>query len=197
MTHLLIWRHGQTPWNALTRMQGQIDIDLDDVGRAQAASASSELAARKPQLIVSSDLSRASSTARALAERCGLPVELDKRLRERDFGPWQGLLPTEMHERNPAEFEAWRRTEEPGLDGIETVPELASRAAAAMEDAAARVGTGTAVVVTHGGAARAGAARLLGWPAGQGQTLKVLLNCHWTELRRTPLGWQLYAHNVR
>jgi probable phosphoglycerate mutase len=198
MTHLLIWRHGQTSWNAVARMQGQIDIDLDDVGRAQAVSAASVLAARRPDLIVSSDLSRALSTAHALADLCGLPVELDKRLRERDYGPWQGLLPAEIHERDPAAFEAWRRTEEPSMAGIETLPDLASRAAAALEDAAARVGTGTAVMVTHGGAARAGAARLLGWPVEFGQTLKVLLNCHWTELRRTALGaWQLYAHNVR
>jgi broad specificity phosphatase PhoE len=198
MTHLLIWRHGQTSWNAVARMQGQLDVDLDEVGLAQALSAAAVLAARKPDLIVSSDLSRATSTARALADLCGLPVELDKRLREREYGPWQGLRPAEIHERDPAAFEAWRRTEEPSMAGIEPVPDVASRAAAALEDAAARVGTGTAVVVTHGGAARAGAARLLGWPVELGQTMKVLLNCHWTELRRTaPRGWQLYAHNVR
>jgi probable phosphoglycerate mutase len=198
MTHLLIWRHGQTSWNAARRMQGQLDIDLDEDGVAQAAAAAPLLAARRPDLIVSSDLSRALSTARALASLCDLPVVPDKRLRERDFGPWQGLLPTEIHARDPAAFELWRHTEDPGVPGIEPHSDLAARAAAAFEDAAEQVGTGTAVMATHGGAARAGTARLLGWPDGAGLTLKVLLNCHWTELRRTPLGgWQLYAHNVR
>ena len=198
MTHLLVWRHGQTSWNAEARMQGQLDIDVDEVGLSQAASAAVVLAARQPDLIVSSDLSRAVTTARALSDLCGRPIELDKRLRERDYGPWQGLLPAEIRDRDPAAFEAWRRTEEAFLAGIEPLTDLAARAAAALEDAAARVGTGTAVVVTHGGAARAGVARLLGWPAALGQTLKVLLNCHWTELRRTSLGgWQLYAYNVR
>ena len=198
MTHLLIWRHGQTSWNAAGRMQGQLDVDLDEDGLAQAASAAPPLAARRPDLIVSSDLARAASTARALASLCDLPVVLDKRLRERDFGPWQGLVATEIHARDPAAFELWRRNDDPLLAGIEPLSELAARSAAAFEDAAATVGTGTAVLVTHGGAARAGTARLLGWPLQAGQTLKVLHNCHWTELRRAPLGgWQLYAHNVR
>jgi glucosyl-3-phosphoglycerate phosphatase len=197
MTHLLIWRHGQTPWNAERRTQGQLDVDLDDVGRAQAASAAVLLAARKPDLIASSDLSRCASTARALSEVCGLPVALDKRLRERDYGPWQGLVPTEIHARWPEEFDRWRRTEESVLPGIESVQDLAARAAAAFIDVALQVGMGTAVVVTHGGAGRAGVARMLGWPVEIGKSLKVLDNCHWSELRRTPLGdWQLFAHNV-
>jgi probable phosphoglycerate mutase len=177
-------------------MQGQLDIELDEVGLAQAAAAAPVLAARRPSLILSSDLSRAAATAQALSAACGLPVVLDKRLRERDFGPWQGLVATEIRARDPEPFERWRQHEDPGLPGIEALAELSARAAAAFEDAAAQVGTGTAVVVTHGGAARAGVARLVGWPPALGQTLKVLDNCHWTELRRMPFGWQLYAHNV-
>jgi broad specificity phosphatase PhoE len=197
MTRLLIWRHGQTLWNHERRTQGQLDIDLDDVGLDQASAAAARIAARRPDLIVSSDLSRASSTAGALAALCDLPVALDKRLRERDYGPWQGLLPAEIETRWPEEYDRWQRTGESVLSGIESVHDLSIRAAAAFADAAEQVGGGTAVLVTHGGAARAGTARQLGWPVHVGHALKVLNNCHWTELRRTPLGgWQLYAHNV-
>ena len=118
-------------------------------------------------------------------------------MRERDYGPWQGLLPAEIGARWPEEYDRWQRTGESVLPGIESVHDLSIRAAAAFADAAEQVGGGTAVLVTHGGAARAGTARLLGWPVHVGHALKVLNNCHWTELRRTPLGgWQLYAHNV-
>ena len=197
MTRLLIWRHGQTSWNALRRTQGQLDVDLNDMGLAQASTAAARLAARRPDLIVSSDLSRTTSTARPLSLLCGRPVTLDKRLRERDFGPWQGLLPSEIEERWPQEYERWQHTGESVLPGIETIEDLAARAAAAFADAAEQVAGGTAVLVTHGGAAKAGTAHLLGWPVHVGHALKVLDNCHWTELRRTPQGgWQLFAHNV-
>src|SRR6185369_3714482 len=158
MTRLLIWRHGQTAWNALRQTQGQLDIDLNEVGVEQAAVGAALLAARRPDLIVSSDLSRCASTARPLSLLCGLPVTFDKRLRERDFGPWQGLLPGEIQERWPQEYEHWQRTEESVVPGIENIEDLAVRAAAAFADAAEQVGDGTAVLVTHGGAAKAGAA---------------------------------------
>jgi probable phosphoglycerate mutase len=196
MTRLLIWRHGQTAWNALRQTQGQLDIDLNDVGLEQASAAAALLAARRPDLIASSDLSRCASTARPLALVTGLPVALDKRLRERDFGPWQGLLPGEIEQRWPQEYEHWQQTGESVLPGIESVEDLAARAAAAFADVAEQVGDGTAVVVTHGGAAKAGTTELLGWPVHVGHALKVLDNCHWTELRRTSMGWQLFAHNV-
>ena len=196
MTRLLIWRHGQTSWNASRRTQGQLDIDLNDAGLEHASAAAALLTARRPDLIVSSDLSRAASTARPLALLCDLPVTLDKRLRERDFGPWQGLLPSEIEERWPQEYRHWQRTGESVLPGIESIDDLAVRAAAAFTDAAEQVGDGTAVLATHGGAAKAGTTRLLGWPVHVGHALKVLDNCHWTELRRTSMGWQLFAHNL-
>jgi glucosyl-3-phosphoglycerate phosphatase len=196
MTRLLIWRHGQTAWNALRRTQGQLDIDLNDIGLEQASAAAAMLAARRPDLIVSSDLSRCASTAGFLSLVSGQPVALDKRLRERDFGPWQGLLPDEIEQRWPQEYEHWQQTGESVLPGIESVEDLAGRAAAAFADAAEQVGDGLAVAVTHGGAAKAGTIELLGWPVHAGHALKVLDNCHWTELRRTSMGWQLFAHNV-
>jgi broad specificity phosphatase PhoE len=198
MTELLIWRHGQTQWNSIRRLQGQTDVDLDDVGVAQAAESAPRLAARTPAIIVSSDLARAASTAAALAALTGLPVELDARLRERDYGPWEGLTSAQIRTLDPDAFTRWGSRHEGELPGIETLDELGKRAAAAFADAAERADGGTAVVVSHGGAARAGCATLLGWPAEVGQAMRILRNCHVTELGHQPdRGWQLYAHNVR
>jgi len=95
-TRLVLWRHGQTAWNAEGRIQGQHDAKLDDTGRAQAKVAARQLASRKPDLIVSSDLSRCSDTAAELAALTGLTPTYDVRLRERGFGDWQTLTRAEV-----------------------------------------------------------------------------------------------------
>jgi probable phosphoglycerate mutase len=122
---------------------------------------------------------------------------LDERLRERDFGPWQGLTDTEIEAAYPAEFATWRLT---GLaDGlpIETPEQVGARALAALVDAATKAGDGTAVVVMHGAAARHAVGALLDWPAAVVRRLSSLDNCHFTDLRHSRLrGWQLHAHNI-
>jgi probable phosphoglycerate mutase len=197
VTRLLIWRHGQTAWNATDRVQGQQDVELDEVGVAQAARAAGWLAGYKPDLIVASDLSRAARTAGALAELTGQPVELDPRLRERHFGPWQGLTGAEIAERYPDHYPHWRAHggDVAGL-AVESTADLGERVTAALRDVAEKVGDGTAVVATHGGAARQGVAGLLGWPRGVAQTLAGLSNCHISDVRLSHRGWQLKAHNV-
>src|SRR5260370_39085161 len=93
---LVMLRHGQTDYNAGSRMQGQLDTELSDLGRAQAVAAAEVLGKRQPLVIVSSDLRRAYDTAVALSEQTGLPVEVDPRLRETHLGDWQGLTHTEV-----------------------------------------------------------------------------------------------------
>src|SRR2546428_10390762 len=107
MTRLIIWRHGRTAWNHLRRVQGRLDIDLDEIGLAQAEQAAPALAAYEPQVLVSSDLIRARRTAQALAAITNLPVDLDPRLRERDYGPWQGLTHPEIQARYPVDYARW------------------------------------------------------------------------------------------
>ena len=101
-------RHGQTEFNAGSRMQGQIDTDLTDLGRAQALAAAEVLATRQPVLIVSSDLRRAYDTAATLGRCCGLPVRKDPRLRETHLGDWQGLTHQQVDEGSPGARLAWR-----------------------------------------------------------------------------------------
>jgi len=195
VTRLIVWRHGNTDWNAGNRIQGHIDTDLNDVGRAQAEAAAPVLAALRPALIVSSDLRRCHETAQALAVLTGLEVATDKRLRERYFGAWQGLTQAEAADRFPADFVRWKAGEP--VAEHEPWAEVGGRVAAVLGEVAERLDGGTGVVVCHGGAIRQGIATLLGWPAGVTRTVAGLGNCHWADLRWTPArGWQLHGYNV-
>ena len=192
---LVVWRHGLTAWNTEGRFQGHYDTDLHLTGIRQAEAVAPRIAALEPTAIVSSDLRRTAQTAAALGAVTGLDVKYDARLRERSFGSWQGMLATEVRERVPADYLRWRAGEP--VPGVEPVEDLTRRVTSAFRDAAELVDAGTVVVVTHGGAARAGCAGLLGWPPAAARTLASLENCHFTELRHTDeRGWQLYSHNV-
>ena len=87
---LVLLRHGQTIWNVEHRFQGHTDIPLDETGAAQAERAGRLLAGLRPDAIVSSDLGRAVATAQPLAKLTGLVVSIDKDLRERSGGRWEG-----------------------------------------------------------------------------------------------------------
>jgi probable phosphoglycerate mutase len=196
VSRLIIWRHGQTAWNLADRTQGQVDIELDDVGRGQAKAAASRLAEDRPDAIVSSDLRRAAETGEALGAVAGLEVRLDARLREQHFGEWQGLTNTEIEARYPEAWARWRRGEVLTELGIEDRANVARRATAAVLDAAA-LGD-TVVVVTHGGTAMVAIAGLLGWRIDGPSPLIGLMNCHWAEIHwhRARGRWALRAYNV-
>jgi glucosyl-3-phosphoglycerate phosphatase len=187
---LVVWRHGLTTYNVEHRFQGQTDIPLNEAGRAQAAQAAPYLAALRPSAIFSSDLSRATATADALARLTGLPVHLDKDLRERSGGSWEGLTEREIAERYPAERATWTPP-----DG-ESVVAVTDRASAALERIADGMPGGSlAVVVGHGAALALSLARLLGVPP-EPRVLGPFGNCHWSVLSRRGSRWRLLEHNV-
>jgi glucosyl-3-phosphoglycerate phosphatase len=187
---LVLWRHGQTTYNVERRFQGQSDVPLNEVGRRQAADAARYLAALGPSAIYSSDLSRASATAGALARLTGLPVQLDKDLRERGGGCWEGLTEREIRERFPAERVTWSPP-----DG-EPAAVVADRASGALTRIADSLGGGSvAVVVSHGAALGMAAARLLDIP-WEPRVLGPFGNCRWSVLSRRRIRWRLLEHNV-
>jgi len=193
---LVLWRHGQTVWNAERRFQGQSDIPLDETGQAQAERAARLLAGLRPDMIVSSDLSRAASTAAPLARLTGLDVIPDKDLRERHGGCWEGLTDAEIRERYPEAHATWTPP-----DG-EPTPAVADRVASALQRAAAAVAEqvadrdGLAVVVSHGAALRLGMSRLLGMPEELFGVLGPLSNCSWSVLGSRYGRWRLLEHNA-
>ena len=194
---IVVWRHGRTAWNLEHRFQGQTDIPLDEVGEAQAERAARLLAALEPHSIIASDLSRARRTADALARRTGLPVILDKDLRETFAGDWQGLNDEEIKARYGPEFEAWRRGEPVRRGGGELEAEVADRIVPAILRGLAQVPPGgTLVVATHGGAARVALGRMIGLPENLWGALGGLSNCSWSVLGEAKRGWRLLEHNA-
>ncbi len=197
LTRVLLWRHGNTDWNAAQRVQGQLDVPLNDRGRAEAAAAAQVLARREPQLLITSDLGRAAQTAAALAELTGLPAERDVRLRERHFGTWQGLTTPEVKERFPESYARWRAADPDPGDGVEPLPDLGKRVSEAIRQAAERLPGGTVVLAAHGGAIKYGVAALLGWPEEMLPTVAPVQNCHWVDLmHQESYGWRVSAYNV-
>jgi len=196
----VLWRHGQTVWNAERRFQGQSDIPLDETGQAQAGRAARLLAGLRPDVIVSSDLSRAASTAAALARLTGLEVTLDKDQRERHGGCWEGLTDSEIRARYPSEHASWNPPDgEPGPVVAERVAGALHRIAAVLAEGDASepgVTTGLAVVVSHGAALRLGMSRLLGMPGELSGMLGPLSNCSWSMLGRRHDRWRLLEHNA-
>jgi glucosyl-3-phosphoglycerate phosphatase len=197
-TRLIVWRHGNTDWNAGHRVQGQTDVPLNELGRQQAVDAADLLVRLRPTALVASDLRRAADTAAALAALTGLSVTYDERLRERSFGQWEGLTMTEVERTRPEEHARWTAGADVIGGDVETLDDLGKRVSDAFQAAADGVpADSTVIVATHGAAARSGLGHLLGWPREQLRTLRALQNCHWAELTHDEeRGWQLGAYNV-
>lgn len=201
---IILWRHGQTDWNAQHRWQGQADIPLNELGREQARAAAPTLASYGITHLYASDLVRATETAEILAAIIGLPVSVDARLREIDVGSWCGRTKHEIG----SEFTQVLILEEAGDHVIrgqtgESVREVASRTASALDEIAAALPDDAVLgVVMHGLAARVGAFELMGLPPDQAKAFRGLENCAWLVLDRGIQHdgaecWRLEAYNSR
>lgn len=202
---LVLWRHGQTLWNAENRHQGQIDIPLNDVGREQARHAAQTLVAMKPTRIIASDLERALETGQILADLAGINLSTDERLRETFAGEWQGMTRDEIVAKYPQDYAAWGGDSEIRPGGGETRWEVSQRVVAAIEDALLNIPDGgTLVVASHGGALRSALGRLLGLDPRQWTILGVLANAQWSVLseldenmpKLPDLKWRLQEYNA-
>lgn len=165
---ILLARHGETPWNAEGRYQGQRDIALSEVGEGQARLLGQRLAGVPIHRAVSSPLSRARRTAElALGEARAGQLQIDKGLQEIAHGDWEGLLAAEIRERDPQRLRAWREAPEtvqmPG--GGESLVEVLDRAWPAFARACEGLGADdTLLVVSHDAVNRVILARVLGLP---------------------------------
>ncbi len=195
MPHLLLVRHGRTQWNLERRGQGQADIPLDDVGRAQAAEAGRAIAALGPDLVWSSDSQRAHDTALA----SGLPVTTDSRLREIDLGAYEGKLLEEWQAAEPDEYARSQQGHDVRRGGGELNSEVGERAYPALLEALALTpDDGLLVVVSHGGTIRALLRILLDLPASPWLHLGALGNtaCALLDHDRHGRGWRLHVYGV-
>ncbi len=201
-TRIFLLRHGQTAWNAQQRLQGQLDIPLDDTGHWQAARLAAALAGEPLAAIYSSDLLRACQTAAPLAATLGLAVTVDRGLRERGFGRFEGCTYQEVEQRWPDEALRWRRREPDfGPGGGEPLRDFYARCVATVERLASAHPGQDVAIVAHGGvldcvhraAARIGLQAPRTWQLGNATINRLLLTGQGLAL----VGWNDAGHLER
>ncbi|WP_236793645.1 histidine phosphatase family protein [Amycolatopsis sp. GM8] len=194
---LVLWRHGETDYNAAGRMQGHLDSALTEVGWNQARFAVPALARFEPDLVIASDLRRATDTATVLTDAIGVPLRIDKRLRETHLGDWQGKTGPEVDEGWPGERDRWRVDATWAPPGGESRVEVAERAGEVVADLLSEADQReTVLLAAHGGLITALTAGLLGLPVEAWPQLGGIRNCHWVELALRTGKWRLYAYNA-
>lgn len=156
MTKLLLIRHGETAWNAVRRLQGHIDIALNEEGVRQAQALARALAEEPLAAIVSSDLQRAVQTARAASDHHPLQVLQDAQLRERAYGVFEGMLYADIERQYPVEFAAWQSRDADavmphGERSAESFRMFYQRCIAAITGWGRRYPGQTIAIVAHGG----------------------------------------------
>ncbi|RZQ60480.1 histidine phosphatase family protein [Amycolatopsis suaedae] len=198
MRRLVLWRHGETDYNAAGRMQGHLDSALTPVGWNQARFAAPALARFEPALVIASDLHRATDTATVLTDAIGVPLQIDKRLRETHLGEWQGLTGEEVDRDWPGERHRWRTDATWAPPGGESRVDVAARAAEVVADLQGMSPSpgDTVLLAAHGGLIIALTAHLLGLPVEVWPQLGGIANCHWVELARRDGRWRLAAYNA-
>jgi broad specificity phosphatase PhoE len=153
---LVLVRHGESTWNQLRLIQGQNDQGrLTDAGREQAFAVARELSAHDFDLIVSSDLHRASETAEIIARVLGIEVVTDQALRERSFGEAEGGYLDDLDVDLIGIRGGVVVDDNVSTKGGETLRALRERAGRFVLDCTERRAHQRLLVITHGGTIRA------------------------------------------
>ena len=164
---ILLARHGETPWNAEGRYQGQEDIALSPVGETQARALGERLREVRIDRAVASPLSRARRTAEfALGDARAAMLATDAALLETGHGEWECQRAGEIRLRAPERARAWR--EEPHevlMPQGESLQHVLDRAWPALERACVGLDDGdTLLLVAHDAVNRVLLCRILGLP---------------------------------
>lgn len=160
---LLLVRHGATEWNATGRFVGRTDLALSELGRRQASALGRMLKHQPIARIISSDLARARATAEGIAASHALPVKLDVRLREFDFGAWEGLTWSEIAAAYPEVADTHAHAARLyAPQGGETFIDVRERVAALINSLTPQNFPGVTVLVAHAGVIHAALSATLG-----------------------------------
>lgn len=198
-TRILAIRHGETAWNVATRIQGQLDIPLNETGRWQAGRMALALADEPIHAIYASDLLRARETALALADATELPVLSEEGLREREFGVFEGKTFAEIAALWPEQSLRWRKRDPDfAPEGGESLLQFRQRVTHAVQTLAERHRGELIALVSHGGVMdvlyRAATRQELQaprtWALGNAAINRLL----WTPQGLTLVGWADTTH---
>ena len=201
MLRLLLVRHGETDWNASGRYQGQLDIPLNDVGHRQAAVLAERLSDCPILAIYASDLVRARQTAEAIADRHELDVRAEPRLRELNFGTWQGLTYRQIDEKDPEALAWWNRDRVNRTPPCgESLGTMAARVTELLDEILGRYEDGTVTLVSHGGTIRVILCVLLGHPLAAYWQFEVdntaIAEIEWRSLGPVVVRWNDAHHLI-
>ena len=149
---LIVVRHGETFYNAQSRLTGQSDVPLNSLGERQAVALGDCLAMEHLDAIVTSDLERTRVTASTIASSHGLLVQEDSDLRELAFGEWEGFTFDEVLAKDANQVSLWREDSTIyAPPGGETVAQLRDRCARALKRWQTEYPDASVLWVTHGG----------------------------------------------
>jgi broad specificity phosphatase PhoE len=151
MLHLMLVRHGETEWNAQRRYQGQTNVPLSGLGRRQAELVAERLTGERIDAVYASDLKRAWETAQIIAEKSGLQVLSEPRLRELKFGILEGLTFDEAQEKYPEMINAWLEDFNNTPEGAETIDVFNARIISLLDDLKGKHDEQVLLLVGHGG----------------------------------------------
>jgi probable phosphoglycerate mutase len=198
-TRIIAIRHGETAWNVDTRLQGHLDIGLNDRGRWQASRAALALQGETLDTIYASDLSRARDTAQAVASLSGQTVHTTPGLRERHFGLLQGQTHAEIEANWPVDALLWRQRDPHWVpEGGESLVVFYARVVETLAELAAQHVGQQIVLVAHGGvldmlyraATGQGLQAPRSWNLGNATINRLL----WTPDALTLVGWADSRH---
>lgn len=199
-TRILAIRHGETAWNVDTRIQGHLDIPLNETGQWQARRLARALAARDAiHAVYTSDLLRAHDTARAIADATGAPLATHAGLRERSFGVFEGKTYAEIESTWPEESERWRKRElHWAPSGGESLVQVRARIERTLHELVARHPDEQIVLVAHGGVMdqlyRLATGQDLQAPRTWQLTNTAVNRLLWTSEGLTLVGWADTSH---
>ncbi|MEN9983969.1 MAG: hypothetical protein RI918_1938 [Pseudomonadota bacterium] len=205
-TRVLAIRHGETSWNVDTRIQGKLDIGLNDNGRKQAERLGAALAKSQAQeplnvisAIYSSDLWRAYDTALSISQATGVPVVADEGLRERGFGVFEGKTFDEIAQLWPDQSLRWRQRDPHFCpEGGESLTQFTERILKASEALAAAHPGQQIALVAHGGVMdvlyRAATGQGIQAPRTWSLGNAVINRLLWTPAGFTLVGWNDAQH---
>jgi probable phosphoglycerate mutase len=198
-TRVIAVRHGETAWNVDTRIQGHLDIELNDTGLWQAGRVAQALQEETIAAIYASDLARARQTAEAIALPLGIQITTEPGLRERAFGAFQGRTFADINTEHPEQARLWRtRDPEFAPDGGESLLTFRERITSTAARLAARHPGELVVIVAHGGvmdvlyraATRQDLQAPRTWELGNAAINRLL----WTPQGFTLVGWADVGH---
>jgi probable phosphoglycerate mutase len=192
-TRLCVVRHGETAWNAEHRVQGQLDIPLNEIGLRQAEAVGRVLAEERFDAIYASDLVRARQTAYPISHLLSLKILPEKNLRERHYGIFERLTYAEVKIRYPedyARFEA--RDPEYAFRTGESLKDFSARSIAVISKLVSEHKDQSILVFTHGGVLDKLYRFITGLPLSAARNFGIP-NAGLNRIDIAPAGWQIRA----